>query len=422
MLDLKQESRVDSFGGWSRVQGLVFIFIGLCGAALGAAAYFALGFTPIEAGMLALVVILGGALIEERAARRRAFARLEAGVEEMGRLLATDAKAGQVLSQRVNAIVDLDLGPRLDVVEADMSVLGTVVRQVAEAVSELETAQAALAPARNDRPGLEPQAPRRPSIPLDDVRRALDDGRLVHHVQPVLTLPQRKLHALDLVPRLELDGELIDPPQFLPIPAGEGTVILRRIDLLSAEEAIRIVRRARLGGDPVRLLVDISPATLADKPTLERLLVLLAANRAVNSDIAFALDYTDWVSLSRPQSDGLASLVQQGVTAALRNATTLRLDFAGLAEKGVRHISTLGSGFLANPSALTDFHSSDINDYIKRFGINFVVTGLETESEILALLDDDVRLAQGPVLGGAAPLRADLRDDGDDALRRAASR
>ncbi|WMT87809.1 EAL domain-containing protein [Pelagibacterium sp. 26DY04] len=404
------------------MQGLVFIFIGLCGAALGAAAYFALGFTPIEAGLLALVIILGGALIEERAARRRAFARLEAGVEEMGRLLATDAKAGQVLSQRVNAIVDLDLGPRLDVVEADMSVLGTVVRQVAEAVSELETAQASLAPASSDRAANPEPRPRRPIVPLDDVRRALDDGRIVHHVQPVLTLPQRKLHALDLVPRLELDGELIDPPQFLPVPTGEGTVILRRIDLLSAEEAVRIVRRARLGGDPVRLLVDLSPATLDDKPALERLLALLAANRAVNSDIAFALDYQDWTALSRPQADGLASLVQQGVTLALRNATTLRLDFAGLAEKGVRHISTSGGGFIANTSALTDFHSSDINDYIKRFGINLVLTGLEAESEILALLDDGIRLAQGRVLGDIAPLRPDLRDDGDDSLRRAASR
>ncbi|WMT91424.1 EAL domain-containing protein [Pelagibacterium sp. H642] len=404
------------------MQGLVFIFIGLCGAALGAAAYFALGFTPIEAGLLALVVILGGVLIEERAARRRAFARLEAGVEEMGRLLATDAKAGQVLSQRVNAIVDLDLGPRLDVVEADMSVLGTVVRQVAEAVSELETAQASLAPASSDRAANPEPRPRRPIVPLDDVRRALDDGRIVHHVQPVLTLPQRKLHALDLVPRLELDGELIDPPQFLPIPTGEGTVILRRIDLLSAEEAVRIVRRARLGGDPVRLLVDLSPATLDDKPALERLLALLAANRAVNSDIAFALDYQDWTALSRPQADGLASLVQQGVTLALRNATTLRLDFAGLAEKGVRHISTSGGGFIANTSALTDFHSSDINDYIKRFGINLVLTGLEAESEVLALLDDGIRLAQGRVLGDIAPLRPDLRDDGDDSLRRAVSR
>lgn len=422
MLELYEESRVDSLGGWSRVQGLVFIFIGLCGAALGAAAYFALGFTPIEAGLLALVVILGGVLIEERAARRRAFARLEAGVEEMGRLLATDAKAGQVLSQRVNAIVDLDLGPRLDVVEADMSVLGTVVRQVAEAVSELETAQASLAPAPNDRSANPEPRPRRPIVPLDDVRRALDDGRIVHHVQPVLTLPQRKLHALDLVPRLELDGELIDPPQFLPVPTGEGTVILRRIDLLSAEEAVRIVRRARLGGDPVRLLVDLSPATLDDKPALERLLALLAANRAVNSDIAFALDYQDWTALSRPQADGLASLVQQGVTLALRNATTLRLDFAGLAEKGVRHISTSGGGFIADTSALTDFHSSDINDYIKRFGINLVLTGLEAESEILALLDDGIRLAQGRVLGDIAPLRPDLRDDGDDSLRRAASR
>ncbi|HCO54434.1 MAG TPA: hypothetical protein DIT93_05390 [Pelagibacterium sp.] len=407
------------------MQNLVLIFIGVCGVAFGAAAYFALGFTPIEAGLLALVIMLGGAMLEERNARRRAFRRLEQGVEEMGRLLATDAKAGQVLSQRVNALVDLELGSRLDVIEADMSVLGTVVRQVAEAVSDLETAQAASAPAlKDDRAtGSGPEPRRVPTIALDDVKRALDEGRLIHHARPILTLPQRKIHAFDMVPRLQIDGrQLVDPPQYMPVPTGEGTVVLRRIDRLCAEEAIRIVRRARLSGDPVRLLVDVSPASLGDKPALDQTLSLLAANRAVNSDIVFALDYEEWTGLSRPQSDGLATLVQQGVFVALRNATTLRLDFGGLAEKGVRYIETSAHTFLKTPAALTDFHSSDINDYIKRFGINLVVTDLESESEILALLDDGIKLAQGPVMGETGPLRPDLRDDGDDDLRQAAAR
>ena len=407
------------------MQNLVLIFIGVCGVAIGAAAYFALGLTPIEAGLLALVIMLGGAMLEERNARRRAFRRLEQGVEEMGRLLATDAKAGQVLSQRVNALVDLELGSRLDVIEADMSVLGTVVRQVAEAVSDLETAQAASAPAlKDDRAtGSGPEPRRVPTIALDDVKRALDEGRLIHHARPILTLPQRKIHAFDMVPRLQIDGrQLVDPPQYMPVPTGEGTVVLRRIDRLCAEEAIRIVRRARLSGDPVRLLVDVSPASLGDKPALDQTLSLLAANRAVNSDIVFALDYEEWTGLSRPQSDGLATLVQQGVFVALRNATTLRLDFGGLAEKGVRYIETSAHAFLKTPAALTDFHSSDINDYIKRFGINLVVTDLESESEILALLDDGIKLAQGPVMGDTGPLRPDLRDDGDDDLRQAAAR
>lgn len=409
----------------SRVQNLVLIFIAVCGVTLGAAAYFALGFTPIEAVLLALVVMLGGAMFEERNARRRAFKRLEQGVEEMGRLLATDAKAGQVLSQRVNALVDLELGPRLDVIEADMSVLGTVVRQVAEAVSDLETAQAASAPtpAGERSSTTEPERRKAPTIALDEVKRALDEGRLVHHVRPILTLPQRKVHAFDMVPRLQVEGRrLAEPPEYMPIPTGEGTVVLRRIDRICAEEAIRIVRRARLNGDPVRLLVDLSPTSLGDKLAIEQTLTLLAANRAVNSDIVFALDYEEWTSLSRPQSDGLASLVQQGVSVALRDATTLRLDFAGLAEKGVRYISVGARAFLKTPTALTDFHSSDINDYIKRFGINLVVTDLESESEILALLDDGIKLAQGSVMGATGPLRPDLRDDGDDDLRQVAAR
>ncbi|RDE10656.1 EAL domain-containing protein [Pelagibacterium lacus] len=405
------------------MQGLVYIFVGICAAALAIAAYFLLGFTPIESLLLALVVGLGGALIEERSARRRAFARLERGVEDMGRLLATDARAGQVLSERVNAIADLDLGPRLDVIEADMSVLGTVVRQVAEAVSELESARPQPRPA-DDRDGFDagPALLRRPSVPLGEVRRALDEGRLVHHVRPIMRLPQRKVQAYTLVPRLEIDGQLVDPPEFMPVPHGEGDMVIRRIERIGADEGVRIVRRARLLGEPVSLLLDISPSTLGDRDALDQLLSVLAANRAVNPDLAFALDYRDWAALDRAAADGVAALVQQGAGLAIRNATTLRLDFAGLAEKGVRYVATAARPFLKSPSALTDFHASDISDYIRRFGINLLITGTDEETDILGLLDDGIRLAEGRALGALAPLGPELSDEAGDQLRRAGAR
>ncbi len=151
-------------------------------------------------------------------------------------------------------------------------------------------------------------------------------------------------------------------------------------------------------------------------------MTLLAANRAVTPDLAFALDYEDWTDLGRVETDALATLVQQGAGLALRNATTLRLDFAALADKGVRYITVAGEKFLKTPAALTDFHPSDINDYIKRFGVNLIVTEITAESEVLALLDDGVRLAQGRLLGATGPLREDLRDDGDDDLRKLAAR
>lgn len=405
--------------GKKDLQGLVYILLGICAAAIGIAAYFLVGMTPIESVLLGLIVIVGGALVEERAARRRAFARLERGVEEMSRLLATDARAGQVLSQRVNALADLDLGPRLEVVEADMSVLGTVVRQVAEAVSELESARPSAPPPADAAP---PSAPLTPPIALARVRQALAEGRLVHHVQPVVRLPQRKLHAYVLVPRLELDGRLVDPAEAIPAPTPESLPVIGQLEALGAREAVDIARRARLYGEVASVLLDLSMATLGDRPALDRLLALLAAHRAVCPDLVFTLAYGEWVALDRAGGEALAALVRQGVGLAIRDVATLRLDFAGLAERGVRYVTASARTFLGNPAALTDFHSSDINDYIKRFGIDLLVTGTQTEADILGLLDDGIRLARGEALGRSGPLAPRLRGDDEDALRQVAAR
>lgn len=406
--------------GSGNVQGMVYVFIGLMGVGVGAAAYYLLAFTPIESGVLTLLVALAGIIVHERNQRLRFEARVHKAIDDLGTLLSTDAKAGQVLSRRVNALEDI--APRVDVIEADMSVLGTVIRQVAEAVSELES-QTAQPPAQLT-PAPEPQPSRRfPTIPLDTVRKALDNGRLLVHAQAIVTLPQRRTHAYMLIPRLALDGgRLVDPPEYMPVPNAEGRIVIRRIERVLAEEGVKIVRRARLLGEQIRLLIDISAATLSDRSTIDQLIAVLGDNRAVAPDLCFALTYEDWSELEKPERDMLARLVQQGIGLAIRDLTTLRLDFNDLVGFGVRYLMVDGETFLRAPSRLTDFHSSDIGDYIRRFGATLVMTGLETEQQVLALLDDDIKMAQGRVLAAPGPLRADLTDDDNDEMRRAAGR
>src|SRR5690606_4746460 len=98
--------------------------------AVGAMAYFGLTFTPVEAMLAALVFAGAAMIIQERTLRRRAEARLEKAIEDLSRLLSTDAQAGAALSKRVNQLADENAGKRLEVLEADISVLGTVIRQV----------------------------------------------------------------------------------------------------------------------------------------------------------------------------------------------------------------------------------------------------------------------------------------------------
>lgn len=397
-----------------RVQGLVYIFVALTGVAVAAAAYYGFTFSPIEAAVTGLVVVCLAIVFIERSLRQRAEGRLEKGIEDLSRLLSTNAQAGQILSQRINALADQQLDRRIEAAEADVSVLGTVIRQVAEAVADLEEKTtrpmpvAAPAPSVAAQPAApEPQKPVEPVIPLEMVRQALDENRLVFHIQPVVTLPQRRPQGYDLVPRLMLeDGDLADQADFMPVRGGDD--VLRRIEGMALNEAFTIARRARTAGAPINLYVPVSRATLSDITAMDVAVVALDANRAVASNVAFAITDEGWQRLNGMERAAVQAIVKKGASFSLLAMQSLRVDFAELAGLGVGSMRVDAGRFVDDPESYTDFHVSDIAKYIKRYGIDLIVANVRSEQQIISALEDGVTLAQGPHIAGPGPVRSDL--------------
>lgn len=393
------------------MQALVYTFIALAAAATGAAAYFGLTFTPAEAILVAVVFGCVCVVLVERVLRQRAEDRLERAIEDLSRLLATDAQAGAVLGQRINAMADINAGSRLEGVEADISVLGTVIRQVAEAVAEIEDRVAKPGAAGRDRRiAAAPPAPvgeADPIIPLEMLRQAIAENRLIYHIQPVVTLPQRRPQGYDLVPRLMMeDGDLADRADFMPRRGGED--VLRRIEGTGLVEAITICRRARTGGQPITLYVPLSRATLGDSVASEQLIVSLEANRAIAPGLIFVIAETDWQSLTTGERAIADAVAKKGAGFSIANVKSLRVDVAELAAQGVRSLRIDAARFIEAPETFTDFHASDIANYIARFDVKLLATGIGGESQIVELLEDGITLAQGPYIGAAGPVRPDL--------------
>jgi len=377
--------------------------------------------------MLALVCGALSVVLMERQLRLRAEARLEKAVMDLSRLLVTDAKAGAVLGQRINALVDQDAGKRLENMEADVSVLGTVVRQVAEAVAELEHNNLRSADQLESTP---PQAGRaalakiplivEPTIALDAVKKAIDDNRLAIHLEPIVTLPQRRPFGYDVVPRLVLeDGRFADRAEFLPVRGGDTVVQI--IDFAGVSEAVAVARRARSAGQSIRLFVPLHRATLADAAALDRLVSMLEPNRAVAAFLAFSISEATWSALDPAARSGLGALVKIGSAVSLSEVGSLRADFGALAEEGVRSVRVDAGRFIDVPNDFTDFHAADIPAYLTRYGIALIATGVASEQQILHLLDVEVGLVQGPHIGLPGPVRPELmveRSARETALRR----
>lgn len=402
------------------MQTLIYVFIALVGAAIGVAVYFGLTFTIIEAALAALIGIAFAWFAFERTLRIRAEARLQRSVQDLSRLLSTDAQAGQALNARINQLEDIEADKRIDVLEADVSVLGTVVRQLAEAVSDLEAAatrsgkQADVdeaAPAEADKKAPPPEDDE-PVIPLEMLRQAIDDDRLTHHVQPIVTLPQRRTHGYDLLPRLMLeDGELAETADFWPRKGGED--LIRHIELSALTEAIAIARRARTAGQPAKFYLPLSAPTLTDETAVERLQSLLGANEVICDLLCFRIAETGWTDLVDLHGDVIEAIARSKAGFSLNRVRSLRLNYSNLADLGVRSVRADARRFIDNPASYTDFHTADIAAYVNRFEVELIVTNVTTEPQILTLLDDGIGLVQGPHISEPGPIRPDLMLRGD---------
>lgn len=390
------------------MQTLVYIFIALAGLGIGATAYFGFTFSPIESFVTALAFCAIAVVVLERTLRQRSEARLEKAITDLSRLLSTNAQAGASLSQRLNAITDTDMDGRLDTLETDVSVLGTVVRQVAEALAEFEERFAAASSARPpDEEAPDPDTFPEPVVPLEDVRRALEQGRIVCHLQPIARLPHRKPYGYRLVPMLRLeDGTLAEPPEFMPRRA--GTDVVRRIEAMAAAEAIAVARRSRTEGLQTVLHVPVSRATLGDTEATQALLGAIEANAAVAHALAFELTQTEYRGLGEPERAGLAAIAAAGALLSITAASSLRVDFPELQKLNVRALGVDASRFLHRPEAFTDFHPSDVAAYARRYGIEMIGCGVIDEQQLLRLFEDGLHLAEGPHIGAAAPARPDL--------------
>lgn len=403
------------------MQALVYTLIGLAAAAIGATAYFGLTFTPAEAILCAIVFGCVCFVLMERTLRQRAEARLEKAIEDLSRLLATDAQAGAVLGQRINALSDINAGSRLEGVEADISVLGTVIRQVAEAVAEME--EKVTQPARGGANAvhtsvLVPPAPERePIISTEALRQALAQNRLIYHIQPLVSLPQRRTQAYELVPRLMLeDGDLAESADFLPRRGAVDLVSL--VEGVALVEAVTLARRARSAGKAVSFYIPLTRASLSEKASAEQVMASLEANRAIASSLIFLVPEREWAEFTTAERAIADSIAKKGARFSIDRITTLRVNVAELAAQGVQSLRIDAASFIATPEAFTDFHASDIAGYLARFEVKLVGTGISGEGQIVELIDDGITLAQGPHIAPPGPIRPDLFLEAVPQLRR----
>jgi len=240
---------------------------------------------------------------------------------------------------------------------------------------------------------------------LATLRSAIDENRIDIFLQPMVTLPQRKVRFYEAVTRVRDErDQLIAAEEFISIAEASG--LIGRIDNMVLLRCVQVLRRLMVRNKDVGVFCNIAASTLGNSTTFAQCLDFLEANRALAPALVLEFKQATFRGLGPAETENLAALAQRGFRFSIDHVTDLRIEPRELADRGVRFIKVPASLLLDPKQASTsDIHPSDLSDLLGRFGIDLIAERIEGERAVVDLLDYDVRFGQGFLFAPPRPLR-----------------
>ncbi|MGN6309487.1 MAG: EAL domain-containing protein [Xanthobacteraceae bacterium] len=237
------------------------------------------------------------------------------------------------------------------------------------------------------------------------IKDAVDANRIDIYLQPIVTLPQRKVRFYEAVTRLRDGNERVITAENF-IETAEAAGLMGRIDHSVILRSVQVLRRLMVRNKDVGVFCNIAPATLANPTSFAQCLDFLDANRAVAASFVLEFKQSAFDRLGPVEREHLAALAQRGYRFSLDHVEDLRIEPRELADRGVRFIKVSAALLLdQKQGAGADIHAADLSDLLGRFGIDLIAERIEGERAVVDLLDYNVRFGQGFLFAPPKPLR-----------------
>ena len=128
---------------------------------------------------------------------------------------------------------------------------------------------------------------------------AFDADGLEVHLQPVVTLPQRKVAAYEALARLRVAGEVLAPEVFLPVLERHGRTT--DLDRRMLQRVATIARHLAGRGSEAAVGYGLSPLSLYEPGFLRSLARLVASEPGLAGRLVVALPQASWRNLDAEQ-------------------------------------------------------------------------------------------------------------------------
>jgi cyclic-di-GMP phosphodiesterase, flagellum assembly factor TipF len=417
------------------------IFIAICmvliAASIGAILYLRFRFSASDSALIALGILSALALYHaiagrkvDRAAVSDQMSHLARGSGDLARQVAEFGRRLGVMEEKVDSVVNRALSTAQPLA-AEIEELSRLVKTLAESVADHEIALqgGAIGPEasqlRAEAPSAAAPAPAKTEVTpftavslkvaafkgldrdgiIGVVRTAIEAQRVDLYLQPIVTLPQRKVRYYEAVSRLNVNGEVVAAADFLPFAEAGG--LLPALDNLSVLRCVQVVRRLLLKNRDVGLFCNLATATLADA-RFPQFLEFIEANRAIAPSLVLEFTQSAVRGMGPIEYESLAALAERGFRFSMDNLSDLRIEPRELTDRGFRFIKVPAALLLNRVGGATaNIHPADFSDLLGRFGIDLIADHIESEATVVDLLDYDVRYGQGFLFSPPRPVRAE---------------
>jgi len=132
------------------------------------------------------------------------------------------------------------------------------------------------------------------------------------------------------------------------------------------------------------------------------------ANRALANSLMPELRQGALRAMGLLETESLAALRELGFRFCMDGITDLRMEPRDLGERGIRYVKVPATLLLNEAGAGgSDIHAADLSDLLGRYGISLIAERIEGETQVVDLLEYDVRFGQGFLFSQPRPVRAE---------------
>lgn len=238
---------------------------------------------------------------------------------------------------------------------------------------------------------------------LQLVQAAVKQDRIDLFMQPIVALPQRKLRFYEMFSRIRIKQDVyLQAERYIEVAIRQD--LAPSIDNLLLLRSLQLVRDAAEDAPGGAYFCNITSLTLNDPKFMGDLVEFIAQNRDLAPRLVFELgqrDLADMNSDSLPVLEGLSRL---GCRFSMDSVRSISFDYAQLQARHIRFIkleATLVLQELKGQGGLRRLKR--IKSELDTNGIDVIIEKIESEKQLLDLLDLEIDYGQGYLFGKPMP-------------------